>query len=89
MFTGLAINNLNPSASANVTCTARDQSGQIIPNAISIPPLSPMGHYSGYDYPALSGKRGTLTCSADTLVSAIALRFIGYDAFSTLPVIVK
>ena len=58
-------------------------------NAVSIPAVDPMGHYSGYEYPALAGKRGTLTCSADTLVSAIALRFIGYDAFSTLPVIVK
>ncbi len=48
-----------------------------------------MGHHSGYDYLALAGKRGTLTYSAYTSVSAIALRFIGYEAFSTLPVIVK
>ena len=42
-----------------------------------------------YAIPALTGKRGTLDCTADTLISAIALRFIGTDAFSTLPVIVK
>jgi sugar lactone lactonase YvrE len=89
MFIGLAINNFNPSVAANVVCTARDQLGAILPNAISIPSLSPLGHYSDYKYPALTGKRGTLTCTADTLVSAIALRSIGSDAFSTLPVIVK
>ena len=89
MYMGLAINNLNPSAAANLTCTARDHLGVVIPNAISIPQLPPLGHYSGFNYPALAGKQGTLTCTADTLVSAIALRAIGFDAFSTLPVIVK
>ncbi len=88
LYTGFAIANLNPSAAAHVVCTARDQSGAAIPNALTIPTLNPLGHYANYLFPALTGKRGTLECNADTLVSAIALRFIGTDAFSTLPVIV-
>jgi len=87
LYTGFAIVNLNPLGAANVVCSARDQSGQVIPNALTIPTLNPLGHYAGYLGPALTGKRGTLDCNADTLVSAIALRFIGGDAFSTLPVI--
>jgi hypothetical protein len=88
LYTGFAIANLNPSAMAHVVCTARDDSGAVIPNALTIPTLNPMGHYANYLFPALAGKRGTLECYADTLVSAIALRFVGTDAFSTLPVIV-
>ena len=89
MYTGFAIANLNPIAAAHVTCTARDQWGTVIPNAVTIPTLNPSGHHANYLFPALTGKRGTLDCTADTLVSAIALRFVGTDAFSTLPVIVK
>ncbi len=88
LYTGFAIANLNPSVPAHVGCTARDDSGAVIPNALTIPTLNPMGHYANYLFPALAGKRGALECYADTLVSAIALRFIGTDAFSTLPVIV-
>jgi hypothetical protein len=88
-YTGFAISNLNPSASAHVTCVARDQGGTVIPNAVTIPTLNPLGHWGDYLFPALAGKRGTLDCSADTLVSAIAFRFIGTSAFSSLPVIVK
>jgi hypothetical protein len=89
LYTGFAISNLNPSAAAHVVCAARDQWGTAIPNAVTIPTLNPSGHYANFLFPALTGKRGTLDCTADTLVSAIALRFIGTDAFSTLPVIVK
>jgi len=89
LYTGFAIGNLNPSGAAHVVCTARDQSGAVIPNAVTIPTLNPLGHYAGYLFPALTGKRGTLDCSADTLVSAIALRSIGTGAFSTLPAIVN
>ena len=89
LYTGFAIANLNPNAAAHVTCTARDQWGSVIPNAVTIPTLNPSGHHANYLFPALTGKRGTLECTADTLVSAIALRFIGTDAFSTLPVTVK
>ncbi len=88
LYTGFAIANLNPMGAAHVVCTARDQSGAVIPNALTIPTLNPMGHYADYLFPALTGKRGTLECYADSLVSAIALRFIGTDAFSTLPVII-
>jgi hypothetical protein len=88
LYTGFAIVNLNPSAVAHVACTARDETGTEIPNALTIPTLNPLGHYAGYLFPALAGKRGTLDCNADTMLSAIALRFIGTNAFSTLPVIV-
>jgi hypothetical protein len=88
-YTGLAISNLNASASARITCVARDQGGTLIPNAVPIPALNPLGHWANYLFPPLAGKRGTLDCSADTLVSAIALRVIGTSAFSSLPVIVK
>jgi hypothetical protein len=87
--TGFAVSNLHPSESAHITCVARDQGGTVIANAVSVPTLNPMGHWDGYMFPALVGKRGTLECSADTLVSAIALRVIGTSAFSSLPVIVK
>lgn len=87
LYTTFAIVNLNPLGAANVVCSARDASGAVITNALTIPTLNPLGHYAGYLGPALTGKRGTLDCSADTLVSAIALRLIGDDAFSTLPVI--
>jgi hypothetical protein len=89
LYTGFAIANLNSSAAAHVTCTARDQWGVVIPDAITIPALNPSGHHANYLFPALTGKRGTVECTADTFVSAIALRFIGTDAFSTLPIIVK
>jgi hypothetical protein len=89
LYTAFALVNLNPTATAQVACTARDQSGVLIPNAVTIPALSPLGHYVVSNLPALTGQRGTLDCSADTLVAAIALRAIGGDAFSTLPVIPK
>jgi hypothetical protein len=89
MYTGFAIANLNPTATAHIVCTARDQAGVTVPNAVSIPALSALGHYTGFSFPVLAGKRGTFDCSADTLVSALALRAIGGDAISTLPVIVK
>jgi hypothetical protein len=88
-YTGFAISSLNPTAATAVTCVARDHSGTTIPSAVSVPALNPLGHWGGYLFPALAGKRGTLECSADTLVSAVALRFIGTSAFATLPVIVK
>jgi hypothetical protein len=88
LYTALAIVNLNPMVAANVVCSARDASGAVIPNALTIPALKPLGHYAGYLSSSLKGRRGTLDCSCDTLVSAIALRLIGDEAFSTLPVIV-
>jgi hypothetical protein len=89
LFTAFAVVNLNPSAAAHFVCTARNQSGVPIPNAVSIPALGPLGHYTAFNFPLLTGQRGTLDCSADTLVSAIGLRSIGGDAISTLPVIPK
>ena len=88
LFAAFAVVNLNPSASAHFACTARSDSGVLIPNAVSIPALAPLGHYTAFNFPLLTG-RGTIDCSADTLVSAIGLRAIGGDAVSTLPVIPK
>jgi hypothetical protein len=88
LFTAFAVVNLDSSASAHFVCTARNQSGELIPNAVSIPALDPLGHYAAFNFPLLTGQ-GTLDCSADTLVSAIGLRSIGGDAISTLPVIPK
>jgi hypothetical protein len=88
LYTAFAIVNLNPLVAANVVCSARDGSGTVIPNALTIPSLKPLGHYAGYLSGPFTGMRGTLDCNADTLVSAIAFRLIGDEAFSTLPVIV-
>jgi len=88
LFSAFAVVNLNPSASAHFVCTARTDSGVLIPGAVSIPELAPLGHFAAFHFPLLTG-RGTLDCSADTLVSAIGLRSIGGDAISTLPVIPK
>jgi hypothetical protein len=88
LFTAFAVVNLNPSATAHFVCTARNESGVLIPDAVSIPALGPLGHYTAFNFPLLTG-RGTLDCSADTLVAAIGLRAIGGDAISTLPVIPK
>ena len=78
---------------ATVVCTARDTNGVIIPNVFSTttgpPQLPSLGHWAGYLFPALAGKRGTIDCTSNTIISATALRFIGTNAFSSLPVIDK
>src|ERR1019366_4633749 len=72
---------------SNVACTARDAGGNIIPDAISVPALAPQGHWASYQFPKLTGSRGTIDCVSNTNIAATALRFIGTDAFSSLPVI--
>jgi hypothetical protein len=84
-FTGFAIANLDPAA-ATITCTARDASGNVIPNAVPVQQLSGLGHGGGYLFPALTGQRGILDCVSNTNIAATALRFIGNTAFSSLPV---
>ncbi len=86
-YTGFAIANTDSAHGANLNCTARDTTGAIIPNAIAVPTLSPLGHYANYNFPALTGQRGSIICTSNTVVAAIALRFIGNGAFSSLPVI--
>jgi virginiamycin B lyase len=92
-FTGFAIANLDTSNPATITCTARDNTGSVIPNAFTAttgpPQLRPLGHWAGYLFPALTGLRGTIDCSSTTVIAATALRFIGGNAFSSLPVITK
>ncbi len=90
LYTGFAIANLDPANSDTVTCTALDSSGNNIPNAfanVGPPVLPPLGHWAGYLFPALTGKRGTIDCVSSTMTSGLALRFIGSNAFSSLPVI--
>ena len=86
IYTGVAIANMDGSRAANVTCTARDADGNVIPGAVSIPLLSPGGHWAGYQFPALTGLRGTLDCVSNTKIGMIGLRFLGAGAFSSLPV---
>ncbi len=92
-FTGFAIANLDAAVPANIVCTARNSAGVVIPNsftpATGPPALNPLGHWAGYNFPALTGQRGTIDCVSNTTIAATALRFIGTDAFSSLPVIQK
>ena len=87
VYTGVAIANLDSINSATVACTARDASGSIIPNAVFVPVLNPLGHWSKSVFPPLIGKRGTLDCTSNTQVGAISLRALGTNAISSLPVI--
>jgi hypothetical protein len=86
IYTGLALANTDVQT-AHVNCTVRDAQGAPIPNAVSVPLLPPGGHWSGYLFPALLGKRGTLTCTSDINIAPVALRFLG-NAMSSLPTIV-
>jgi hypothetical protein len=87
IYTGFAIANLDTNNSANVTCTARDATGNIIPEAVTVPALNPLGHWAGYAFPALLGQRGTLDCASNTRIGAIGLRALGTNGISSLPVI--
>jgi hypothetical protein len=89
LYTGLAIANLDSENTANIVCTALNSAGVAIPNAITVPPLTPLGHWADYLFPALTGQRGSIDCVSNTKIAALALRFIGTNAFSTLPVIMK
>jgi hypothetical protein len=61
----------------------------VIPNAINVPVLNPLGHWADYLFPALNGVRGTIDCSSNNSIAGIGLRFIGTKAFSSLPVITQ
>lgn len=86
LYTGLAIGNLDPVNAAAVTCVATNQAGTVIPNAVIIPAISPLGHFAGFTFPALYGLSGTLNCSSTTRIAAIGVRSLG-STFSTLPVL--
>jgi len=81
-------NNLDQQT-AVVTCTARDSNGKVIPSAVQVPALNPLGHWAGFNFPALSGLRGTVDCASTTNIAALAVRYFGPSTFSTLPVILK
>lgn len=89
LYTGIAIANLDSANVAQISCIARDGSGNLIANGVSIPTIRPLGHWAGFQFPGLVGQRGTLDCVSTTSVAVIALRFIGTDTFSSLPVIKK
>jgi len=89
LYTGFAIANLDDQSAANIVCTARDSAGIVIPNAVQVPLLSRLGHWANYLFPILVGKRGTIDCISNTSIAATALRFIGFNAFSSLPVITR
>jgi hypothetical protein len=90
IFTGLAIANLDPFNSAKVTCTVQDATGRQSSNVLI--PLNPLGHWSHYSgdsksFPLPSPQVGTLDCTSNTVVGSVGLRFLGYNALSSLPVI--
>src|SRR5438552_2048577 len=80
IYTGIAIANLDSVNTANVSCTARDALGNVIPNAVSVPALNPLVHWANYLFPALTGQRGTLDCSSNTKIGPIGLRALGTNA---------
>jgi hypothetical protein len=88
IYTGFAIANMDASNTANVTCTARDSQGNVIANAVSVPALSSNGHWAKASFDGLKGLQGTIDCSSNTKIGAIAIRALGLDTISTLPVIV-
>lgn len=87
LYTGIAIANMDPATTATVVCTARDSLGNVIPNAVVVPALNPLGHWANYVFPALTGLRGTLDCSSNTKIGSMGLRALGTNAISSLPVI--
>ena len=89
LYTGFAVVNLDSKNPATVTCTARDFRGNVIPNAITIPGLNPLGHWANYLFPALTGVRGTIDCTSSNAIAGIGLRFIGTNAFSSLSVVTE
>jgi hypothetical protein len=90
LYTGIAIANLDSANAANVSCVATDSSGNVVPNAASIPNIGPNGHWAGFNFPALIGKQGRLDCTGTTVIGAIALHAYAVSgAISSLPVFLK
>ena len=89
LYTGFAVVNLDGKNPATVTCTARDFRGNVIPNAITVPGINPLGHWANYLFPALTGVRGTIECTSANTIAGLGLRFIGTDAFSSLSVVTE
>jgi len=86
IFTGIAVSNMDTANSAKIVCTAKNDTGTVIANAVNVPVLAPFGHWAAYNFPALLGKRGLLDCTGTTTIAAIGLRFLGSNAFSSLTV---
>jgi len=88
-YTGIAIGNLDGSTSATINCTARDSGGNTIANAIPPLVIAAKGHWAGFDFPQLLGKRGTIDCVGSTTIGAVALHTFINGANSSLPVFLK
>jgi len=86
IFTGIALANIDPVTTANVTCMAHDSSGNLIQGALTVPPINPLGHWAFYNFGALYGKRGILDCSSNVKLGAIGIRALG-SSISSLPII--
>jgi hypothetical protein len=86
IYTGFALANLDQNNVAAVSCQARDTNGNPIPNGVPVPQLQPNGHWAQYLFSALTGTRGTISCTSNTSIAAIGLRIVG-SALSTLPVL--
>jgi hypothetical protein len=89
IYTGVAIANTDNYNQASIVCQAINSSGAVIPNAVTVPTLAVLGHWANYLFPALNGTRGTLDCVSNTDIAAIGLRFLGNNAFSSLPVTLR
>ncbi len=89
IYTGFAIANLDATNPAKVTCIARNAAGGLVANALTVPQLSPLGHWADYQFPAISGLRGTFDCTSTTKIAPVALRFLGTNSLSSLPVTLK
>lgn len=89
IVTGVAIANIDQSNTATISCVARDNTGTVVPGAVTVPALNPGGHWAAAQFPALVGKRGTIDCTSNTRIGMVSLRAIGTDAISSLPVIMK
>lgn len=87
--TGIAIANVDKNNPSVVSCTARDQGGNVIPGAITVPVLPPGGHWADFDFKPLFGKRGSLDCSATTTVGAMGIHAFANGAISSLPVVAR
>ncbi|HKD05440.1 MAG TPA: hypothetical protein VKB79_06010 [Bryobacteraceae bacterium] len=90
LYTGIAIANMDSANSATISCVATASSGNVIPNAVSVPTLGPNGHWAGFSFQPLLGQRGNLDCTGSTVIGAIGIHaFLVSGAISSLPVFLK
>jgi hypothetical protein len=54
---------------------------------VQVPALNALGHWAGFSFPLLAGQRGTVDCTSNVNMAALAVRYYGAATFSSLPVI--